>query len=73
MPHLDTRFEDEEAMSIKLKNLNSQYKVEKDAREECEEEIAKMRRKMEAVDSLENLQSQNEALRRDLEEAMFRL
>ena len=68
----DSREEEEEATILRLKHLTSQYKVEKEAREELEEEVAKMRRKMEAVDSLENLQMQNEALRRDLEEIMFR-
>ena len=57
---------------LKLKNISSQYKVEKEARQDLEEEVAKMRRRMEAVDSLENLQIQNNALRRDLEESMFR-
>ena len=34
--------------------------------------MAKMRRRMEGVESLENLQSQNETLRRDLEDALGR-
>ena len=72
LPNPVSREEEEEATMLKLKNISSQYKVEKEARQDLEEEVAKMRRRMEAVDSLENLQIQNNALRRDLEESMFR-
>ena len=68
----DLIVEEEEAKTAKLKNVTSLYNREKEAREDLEEEVAKMRRRMEAVESLENLQLQNQSLRRDLEEAMVR-
>ena len=37
-----------------------------------EEEVAKTRRKMESLESHENLQMQNQVLRKDLEESMMR-
>ena len=69
---LESRQEEDEAKSAKIKELGSLYKKEKEAREDLEEEMAQMRRRMEGVGSLENLQSQNETLRRDLEEALRR-
>ena len=46
---LESRQGEDEAKSAKIKELGSLYKKEKEAREDLEEEMAQMRRRMEEV------------------------